>query len=290
MDGACVAFDSEWAKEPLEDAMNAKMIPIAIASALAAGATTAAVAQDTYMYRDNYTYRLAHAPDWNVAAADGMCRLRIWVDDRARVSLRGDQITVDTNSGKRSFDEGSTCTQPLPSSVADLRVNVERGRGQVIEVRQPDPGNNYAASMTIVDPQNGGDRYDLVVSWHNVGAPVAVAPAPVAPTVVATAPAPVYAPAPAYVPDAKTDRCQRRVRGQFLGRNHAPDAFLDFVSAPVREQVDSQTEVIRGEAWGGNRYESRAVSYQCDFNIHSSEVQAAYYNLHGPARRDYGMR
>jgi len=273
--------------------MNAKQIPIALAGALALGAATAAVA-DTYVYRDNYTYTPAHAPDWNVAAADGMCRLRIWVDDRARVSLRGDQITVDTNSGKRSFDEGSTCTQPLPSNVADLRVNVERGRGQVIEVRQPERHNNYAASMTIVDPQNGGDNYELVVSWHNTGAPVAVAPAAVPPTVVATAPAyvpaPAYAPAPSYVPDAQTERCQRRVRGQFLGRNHASDAFLDFTSAPVREQIDSETEVIRGEAWGGNRYESRAVSYQCDFNIHSSDVQAAYYNLHGPARRSYGMR
>ena len=272
--------------------MNAKLIPAALAGALALGAATVALAQNTYVYRDNYTYRLAHAPEWNVAAADGMCRLRIWVDDRARVSLRGDQITVDTNSGKRSFDEGSTCTQPLPSNVADLHVNVERGRGQVIEVRQPDRHNNYAASMTIVDPENGGDNYDLVVSWHNPGAaaPVAVAPAAVPPTVVATAPAPVYAPAPSYVPDAKTERCQRRVRGQFLGRNHASDAFLDFTSAPVREQVDAETEVIRGEAWGGNRYESRAVSYQCDFNIHSSEVQAAYYDFHGPARRSYGMR
>lgn len=266
--------------------MNAKLIPIALAG-VAALAATAAVA-DTYVYRNNYTYTPARAPDWNVAAADGMCRLRIWVDDRARVSLRGDQITVDTNSGKRSFDEGSTCTQPLPSNVADLRVDVARGRGQVMDVRQPDRHNNYAASMTIYDPQDGGDNYDLVVSWHNAGAPVAIAPAAVAPTVVATAPA--YVPAPSYVPDAQTERCQRRVRGQFLGRNHASDAFLDFTSAPVREQVDSETEVIRGEAWGGNRYESRAVSYQCDFNIHSSEVQAAYYDLHGPARRNYGMR
>ena len=67
--------------------MNAKQIPIALAGVLALGAATAAVA-DTYVYRDNYTYTPARAPDWNVAAADGMCRLRIWVDDRARVSLR----------------------------------------------------------------------------------------------------------------------------------------------------------------------------------------------------------
>ena len=158
-----------------------------------------------------------------------------------------------------------------------MHVNVEHGRGQVIEVREPGRHNDYAASMTIVDPQNGGDNYDLVVSWRNAGAPVAVAPAAVpptvvatAPTVVATAPAPAYVLAPSYVPDAQTEHCQRRVRGQFLGRNHASDAFLDFTTAPVRERIDAETEVIRGEAWGGNRYESRAVSYQCDFNIHST--------------------
>src|SRR3954471_17576204 len=241
----------------LEDAMHAKLIPLALTGALALGTATAAVAQDTYVYRDNYTYRLGHAPEWNVAAADGMCRLKIWVDDRARVQLRGDQIVVDTNSGKRSFDEGSVCTQPLPAaSVADFRVTAQRGRGQVVEVRPPERHNNYTGAMTIVDPENGGDTYELVVSWRSGGAPVAVAPA-TAPVVVATAPMAPVATAPSYVPDEQTRRCQNRVRGQFLSRNRDPDAFLDFAGAPVRERINSNVEVLRGEGWGGNRYETR---------------------------------
>jgi len=262
--------------------MNARLIPLAVAGALGLGAAAAASAQDTYMYRDNFTYPMVHAPDWNVAAADGMCRLRIWVDDRARVQLHGDQIVVDTNSGKRSFDQGSVCTQPLPASeVTDFRVTTERGRGQVVEVRPPERRNNYTTAMTVVDPQNGGDTYDIVVSWHNPGAPVAVAP------VAPLAAAPVYAPAPAYVPDAQTEHCYQRVRGQFIGRNPDSGAFMDFTGTPTRERVNGTVEVLRGEAWAGNRYEARQVSYACEFNIGSSAVQSANYDLHGPARRRY---
>jgi hypothetical protein len=270
--------------------MNARLIPLAVAGTLALGAAGAASAQDTYRYRDNFTYPMAHAPDWNVAAADGMCRLRIWVDDRARVQLHGDQIVVDTNSGKRSFDQGSVCTQPLPArEVADFRVTTERGRGQVVEVRAPERRNNYTTAMTVVDPQNGGDTYDIVVSWRNTGAPVAVAPAPVAPLAAAPvyAPAPVYAQAPAYVPDAQTEHCYERVRGQFLGRNPDSGAFMDFTGTPVRERVNGTVEMLRGEAWAGNRAEARQVTYTCEFNIGSSAVQSANYDLHGPARRRY---
>jgi len=271
--------------------MNAKLIPLAVASALSLGAAGSASAEDAqYMYHDNFTYPMAHASDWNVASADGMCRLRIFVDDRARVQLHGDQIVVDTNSGKRSFDQGSVCTQPLPArEVTDFRVTTERGRGQVIEVRPPERHNNYTTAMTVVDPQNGGDTYDIVVSWHNPGAPVAVAPVvPVAPVAVApVATAPVYAAAPAYVPDAQTEHCYERVRGQFIGRNPETDAFMDFTGTPSRERVNGTVEVLRGEAWAGNRFEARQVTYACEFNIGSSAVQSANYDLHGPARRRY---
>jgi hypothetical protein len=270
--------------------MKARSIPLAVASVLALGAAATAFAQD-YTYHGNYTYRLGRAPDWNVSAPDGTCHLRIWVDDRARVQLHGDQITVDTHSGKRSFDEGSVCTQPLPvGPVADFNVTTARGRGQVIEVRPPDPGNNYTGAMTVIDPQNGGDTYDIVVSWHNPGAP-AVAAVPVEPLAAAPVqplvPPPVYAQAPAYTPDAQTQHCHERVRGQFLGRNPDSGAFMDFTGAPTRHRVNGNVEVVRGEAWAGNRYESRQVTYACEFNIGSSAVQSANYDLHGPARRRY---
>jgi len=119
-------------------------------------------------------------------------------------------------------------------------------------VRAPERHNNYTTAMTVVDPQNGGDTYDIVVSWRNTGAPVAQAPIASAPVY---AQAPVYAPAPAYVPDAQTEHCYERVRGQFIGRNPDSGAFMDFTGTPERHRLNGTVEMLRGEAWAGNRLE-----------------------------------
>jgi hypothetical protein len=43
------------------------------------------------------------------------------------VDARGEQIVVRTQSGRRSFDQGSVCNQPLPlHRVEDFRVTAER--------------------------------------------------------------------------------------------------------------------------------------------------------------------
>src|SRR5260221_1005987 len=95
--------------------MTRKAIGTAVAAALGLGAAAAATAQDYRTYYDqNYTSRLGRAPEWNLSAPEGQCRLRIWVDDKAQVQLRGDQIIVNTNSGRLSFDQRRVCTQPLP--------------------------------------------------------------------------------------------------------------------------------------------------------------------------------
>src|SRR3954464_9528472 len=79
---------------PKELPMRRKCIGFLVAAGLAAPGL--AVSQD------DFTFRIGRAPDWNLSAADGMCRLRIWVDDKAEVGLRGDQIMVKTRTGKRS--------------------------------------------------------------------------------------------------------------------------------------------------------------------------------------------
>src|SRR5512142_606038 len=159
-----------------EEPMNRRIIQAAVAAALAAGALAANGEERVYRIESDAAHRIVPAPEWNLAAADGMCRLRVWVDDRARVSLRGDQIVVDTSSGKRSFDEGSVCTQPLPDHRVDnFHVVVERGRGTVMEVREPDGRNAYTGGVSIVDPQNGGDNYEIVMAWHNPGVVVGAA-------------------------------------------------------------------------------------------------------------------
>ncbi len=246
--------------------MNRKLIGAAIASALSLGAALSASAQD---YRnDNYTYRLGRAPDWNVNAADGMCRLHIWVDDRATVSLRGDQIVVNTATGKRSFDQGSVCTQPLPfNNVQDFRVTADHARGQIIEVREPTRRNNYTGALTIVDPQNGGDTYDLVVAWNNPGARPAE-------------PLALNDPYPYF---DETRACQDRVRRDFLSKNDG-DAYLEFTGMSDRESLGSNRERIRGDAWARNRSESRGITYECVLNDRTNRVLSSSYELRGRGR------
>ncbi|HUI98829.1 MAG TPA: hypothetical protein VLY46_01270 [Usitatibacter sp.] len=260
--------------------MNRKLIPMAVAGALAAAATFAAHAEDrVYRVESDDAHRIQQAPDWNVAAVDGMCRLHVWVDDRARVKLRGDEITVETDSGKRSFDQGSVCTQPLPAhAVDDFHVVVEHGRGTVMEVRAPRDRNDYTGAVTVVDPQDGGDSYDLVMAWRNPGTVVGSTVPP--DVVVGNTPPPN---ATVIADNATFDEvraCQDRVRARFLDRNARPDAYIDFESAPEREYIGSPTRSrIRGEAWAHDRHEARLIDYRCTVDHSDQRILSADYHV-----------
>lgn len=261
--------------------MNRRIVLTAFAAALAAGSLAARAEERVYRIESDEAHRIAPAPEWNVAAADGMCRLRIWVDDRARVKLHGDQIVVETSSGKRSFDEGSVCTQPLPATVVDnFHVVVERGRGTVMEVRQPDHRNDYTGAVSIVDPQNGGDNYEIVMAWHNPGV--------VAGALVGTAPAPVLAPAPVPAPEYtlfdEARACQDQVRAKFVQKNPDADAYVEFGGTPLRETVSGARDRIRGDAWARNRTESRPITYECRIDRNDQRVVSAYYDVRGRSR------
>lgn len=244
--------------------MRSKLIRMAVAGVLALGCA-AATAQE---FR-TYTYRVAPTgPQW-AFAEQGQCRLRIWVDDRARVQLRGDEIVVHTLNGRRSFDQGSSCTQPLPfNRVEDFRVTVEKGRGRIADVRMPDARNNFAGAITIEDPQNGGDGYDLIVAWRN---PSGIPPAPLA----SNEPYPYF---------DETRACQDRVRRDFLSRNDDGDAYIEFAGFADREGMGPNRERIRGTAWARNRNESRPLDYECVLNDRTNRVLSATYQLRGAAR------
>ena len=250
---------------PEEDRiMDRKWMTLLVSSALAAAGSTLAAAE-TYRYVDNHSFRIAHAPEWNVAANQGFCKLRIYVDDRARVQLHGDQIVVATESGKRSTDQGSMCNQPLPAgSVDDFRVTAENARGSIIDVTPPNPANNYTAGLTIDDPQSGGDIYELVVAWRN------------------TVPAPVVTSAP--YPYDETRACQDRVRSEFLTRNRDVDAYLEFTGPSALDSAGPDRERIRGDGWARNRDDSRPITYECVLNHRTNRVLSASYEVGVPAR------
>jgi hypothetical protein len=256
--------------------MNRRLIPMAVAATLAAAGVLAANAEErVYRIESDAAHRITPAPNWNVAAVEGSCRLRIWVDDRARVKLHGDQIVVETDSGRRSFDQGSVCTQPLPAHPVDnFHVAVEHGRGTVMEVRQPEHRNDYTGGVTIVDPQNGGDNYEIVMAWNSPGVVVGTAPPPVA----------IPVPAPGYASFDEARACQDQVRAKFLQRNGSGDAYVEFGTAPVREVLNGERERLRGDAWARNRTESRPITYECRIDRREQRVVSAFYDVQGPSR------
>jgi hypothetical protein len=174
---------------------------------------------------------------------------------------------VNTQTGKRSFDEGSTCTQPLPfGRVEDFRVVANEARGTIVEVRAPHRRNNFTGGLIIDDPQPGASTYDIVVSWRNVdrpGTPLA-----------ATDPFPFF---------DETRACQERVRSEFLARNEG-DAYLEFTGNTDRDDAGPNRERIRGQAFARNRNESRMLTYECVLNDRTNRVLSASYDLRGPAR------
>ena len=231
----------------------------ALAIALGSGAASA----QTVRYVDDYSFRVGRAPDWNIAAADGVCQLRLYVDDRARVEMRGDQIIVRTQSGRRSFDQGSVCNQPLPfHRVDDFRVTADRGRGEVFDISPPNRRNNFTGALTIHDPQNDGDTYNVTIAWRN---PEARRVEPIA----AADPFPFF---------DETRACQEKVRADFVRRNEE-DSYLEFTSVPMRDELGPNRDRIRGEAWARNRLETRPVTYECVVNERTNRVVTATYEV-----------
>jgi hypothetical protein len=256
--------------------MHRKLIPIAVGAALVACASVA-LAEDR-VYRVDESHVIQRAPEWNLAANEGMCRLRVWVDDTARVMLQGDRITVETDRGKRAFDQGSVCTQPLPAHAVDnFHVEVARGRGTVMEVREPDRHNNYTGTVSVVDPQNGGDSYELIMAWNTPGPIVGMAPEPL--------PAPV--PVPGYVAFDAARACQDRVRVEFLNRNRDGDAYVEFGAPPVTDHLGRERSTLHGDAWARNHNESRPIAYDCTLNDRTQRILSASYDLRDNPRVSY---
>ena len=263
--------------------MVTKTLAPLVAAALAVAAGTASA----QAFREEQQVRIARADRWEPGAPDGFCRMRVYVDGNARVELHGDQVIVRTRSGRRSYDTGTRCNQPLPAAtVTDFRVTTESGRGAVTDVVAPAPDNGFTAGMTVNDPRGGGDTYEMLVAWHNpepIAPPVAVAQAPMS---VAVVPAPPPAIAVAEAPPFNEERaCQDRIRRDFLGRNDET-AYLEFTTQPSHSDTGPVRERIRGEAWARNRNESRPMTYECLVNHITDRVLASSYEL-GP-RRTYG--
>jgi hypothetical protein len=214
--------------------------------------------------------RAKQLPGWDARAREGRCEIHVWVDNRAEVRMRGDQIFVRTLEGANSRDEGSECSQPLPyNSVRDFQIRQTGGRNPVNVAQQPNRSNNYTATMLISDPQNGGDNYTFEVNWR-------------AEADVATAPAPFF-------DDVRA--CQDLVRQRFASQN-GRGSYVDFETFADR-QTQSQNpgrgwgqaknngrqETIQGRGSARSRDESRDLTYSCVVDTQRAQVMSGDYRL-----------
>src|SRR3954465_10282085 len=111
--------------------------------------------------------RVRQLPGWDARAREGRCEIRVWVDNRAEVRMRGDAVFVRPVEGSRGRDEGSECTHPLPyNSVRDFQIRQTAGRSRINLAQEPGRGNNYTATIAIDDAQGGGDNYAFEVTWR----------------------------------------------------------------------------------------------------------------------------
>lgn len=238
-------------------------LAVSAAMLLAPGATFAQESQS----------KIARNRDWNPAADEGRCQLRVWVDDTARIRLRGDDIWIETQRGERAYDQGSFCNQPLPfHGVQDFRVTAERGRGRIEDVNAPNRRNNFTGTLKVEDPQNGGSLHVINIAWRN--------------------PEGAYS-GRRYGDDyVSNDRypwfdevraCQDQVRTEFL-RRYTGDAYLEFVGVPEREDLGPGRDRVRGEAYARNRYITRQMNYECVVNDRTNTVENISYRFDAPTR------
>lgn len=244
-----------------------RKLAFAVSAALAV-ASGAAFAQQTHT-------KVAQR-DWNPAAGEGRCQLRVWVDDTALLRLRGDDLWVETVTGERSYDQGSTCNQPLPPHrVRDFRITYDRGRGRVDEVQVPSRRNDFTGTLQVHDPQNGAGLYVIDVAWGNPGPAYADSSSG-----GYTITLPGRDPAPGF---DMMRACQEQVRAEFVRRNTG-DAYLEFSGVPANEVLGIDRQRIYGEAFARNRTSARQVNYECVLNDRTLRVENIAYQFQGPTR------
>ena len=218
--------------------------------------------------------RARQLPGWDARQREGHCQIRLWVDDRAEVRMRGDRIWVTTVQGAKGRDEGSECSQPIPfNSVRDFQIRQVAGRTRVTLAQDPSRANNYTAMISIEDRQGGGDNYAFDVSWKSEGD-------------VANAPAPFF-------DDVRA--CQDTVRQRFTAQN-GRGAYIDFDTFADRGENQGNQggyyrnrsqgqERIQGRGSAKNRGESRDISYSCMIDTQRNQVQWGEYRYTGGSVR-----
>jgi hypothetical protein len=87
------------------------------------------------------------------------------VDDDVRIMIRGGTAQVETIGGSPYYDAVTNFTASLPPRRVNVRVQKNRGRGEVFIEQQPSRENDYTAVVRIRDPRGGASDYEFELSW-----------------------------------------------------------------------------------------------------------------------------
>jgi hypothetical protein len=114
-------------------------------------------------------FQARHMTRDDVPAGKGQCDIRLQVDNEVEVAVRGDFVAVRTLSGRDATDAGSECNVPLPNrDVVGFNFQVIDRRGDIRLVEEPSRRNDFAAIVSIRDPESGFGRYHFRLSWNIV--------------------------------------------------------------------------------------------------------------------------
>lgn len=230
----------------------------------------------TLLAQGDMQLRVRRQAGWDAQAREGRCQIRVWIDNRAEVRLRGESIFVRTTEGSKGRDEGSECSQPLPfNSVRNFQIHQTAGRSRIALTEEPSRMNNYTALISINDGQGGGDNYSFEASWQ-ADADVQAAPAP-------------------FFDDVRA--CQEAVRQRFVSQN-GRGSYIDFDTFAKRsgdagrnvgnwrnKAGNGGREAVQGNGTARRANESRELTYSCVVEPRQNQVTSATYQLSGNTLR-----
>ena len=90
------------------------------------------------------------------------------VDDTVLVQVHGDSVRDRTVHGQGTQNINVEFDGRLPHRPVQVFISDWTGRGEVRVVRQPDPENDYTATVRIYDPQPGRGHYSFSLDWRPI--------------------------------------------------------------------------------------------------------------------------
>ncbi len=112
-----------------------------------------------------------HAANWDDAAREGVCDIRVWVADEAEIEFRWDKYTMVATRGDEVLDANTSCNRPLDTNgLGDFRMNKVYGRGQVTLVQAAVPAGEAPVILRVRDREPGTGAYHIRLTWnYNAG-------------------------------------------------------------------------------------------------------------------------